>query len=222
MSPIAGVVGAGAVVGIVRWKNRGVGWRDPVDGGAAWSLFDSWLTNIAALFGFTGTLWAALGNLVAGGVTIGVSVSVMFVVCGGSAALSPVVYASLARREAAQAGNAIGTVAGLLAAAAATLFASFGELAAISLVAWQLSTSLGERISASLVQLLIVAASACVCAYSGRTLYSVISKAAAEAAASDKAKESAEPNKAKESDKIVRPMSYLMTADAGFRRSATL
>ncbi|HEY6313063.1 MAG TPA: hypothetical protein VIY52_19975 [Streptosporangiaceae bacterium] len=206
VSPLAGVVGAGAVVGAVRWKMKAVPWRNPVDGGASWSLFDSWLTNLAALFGFSGTLWTALGNLAAVGVSA--SVSVMFVVCGGSAALSPVIYAALASKQAdADTGNAIGTVVGLLAAAAATLFASFGELAAISLVAWQASAALAARISASLVQVLILAAAGCVCAYSGRTLYSIISQTKAKPAMADK---------------NVRPMSYLATAAATVRRSATL
>jgi hypothetical protein len=225
VSPVAGIVGAVLVVGFVRFKVWTVPWRSMVDGGAPWSPYDSWLTNLSTLFGGIGSLWTTLGGL-GTVVTAGVSasVSVMFVVCGGSAALAPMIYAALAQREATNSGEAIGTVAGLLSAAAATLFAVFGELGAVSLVVWQVSGALGARVAESLVQVLIVAAAACVCAYSGRTLYSVISESAAEPAVTpaEPAVTPAEPAASPE-HRMVRPMSYFMTASAtSGRRSATL
>jgi len=207
VSPAAGVVGAALVVISIRLTVKEFTWKGMVDGGAPWSPYDSWVTNISTLFAGIGSLWATLGGLATVVTTaVSASVSVMFVVCGGSAALAPVVYAALAKKEATNKGEAIGTVAGLLLAAAATLFAIFGELAAVSLVVWQVSSAPWARASESLVQLLILAAGAFISVYSWRTLYSVTGSKPAAAPAAD-----------------TRPASYFMTASpSSRRRSATL
>jgi hypothetical protein len=221
VSPAAGITGAVAVLAVVRVKVKGVSWISPVDGGASWSPYDSWLTNVSALAGFAGTLWTVVGGLdtvVNSGLSA--SISVMFVVCGGSAAIAPLFYAALARKEATNTGDAIGTVAGLFLAAAVTLFASFGELGGVSLLVWSVNTTVGGRVAAGMVQALIVATASCVFVYSGRTLYSVIVQSApGSATASQPAPGSAT---ASQPAAARRPMSYLITAKPGTRRSATL
>jgi len=220
VAPAVGVVGAGALVTAVRGKVEGINSKSTVDGGAAWSPYDSWLTNLGTLFAAIGAVWGTLtgqGSLVSADVIP--AVTVIFVVCGASAALAPVLYAALASQQATKSGEAIGTVAGLLLSAGATLFAIFGELAALSVVVWQVSSTAWARVSQGLVQLLIVAAVGFICAYSSRTLYAVLSDASATAKTA-----AAKPADQLAAEATGRPLSYLnMNAGAStFRRSATL
>lgn len=106
--------------------------RYEVNAPKAWSVDDSWTTNISAIGAVLGAVAGTQGPLQPYIPNTGafVAVSLLF---GGSAVLAPIVYAALATSVGISdpgggVSGALGTVGGLLLAAIFTLFAVFGEI----------------------------------------------------------------------------------------------
>jgi hypothetical protein len=145
-----------------RWIGSGV------TAGPAWTLSDSWVTNIAGAGAFLGTVSNSLGALqsvVSSAAAVGVTI--LFIMFGGAAAVAPIVYAATAKQEAQELAELVGSVWGFLLAGAVTLVAVMGEIATVALLVWQVSDSSGERI---VLVVLLTMGSVLVAAYSVRAL----------------------------------------------------
>jgi hypothetical protein len=117
-----------------------------VKAGSVWSGGDSWATNISAVGAVLGTIIGSAGVLKPIiSVASSAAVTGLFITFGGAAALAPIVYAALARKPDETVTASVGTRLGLFLAGAVTLFATFGELATIALLTWQLDASEVER-----------------------------------------------------------------------------
>jgi hypothetical protein len=139
-----------------------------VTAGPAWTLSDSWVTNIAGAGAFLGTVSDSLGALqsvVSSAAAVGVTI--LFIMFGGAAAVAPIVYAAAAKQEAQELAELVGSVCGFLLAGAVTLVAVMGEIATVALLVWQVSDSGGERI---VRVVLLTMGSVLVAAYSVRAL----------------------------------------------------
>jgi hypothetical protein len=142
--------------------------RSDVTAGPAWTLSDSWVTNIAGAGAFLGTVvdsFGALQSVVSPAAAVGVTI--LFIMFGGAAAVAPIVYAATAKQEAQELATLVGSVWGFLLAATVTLVAVMGEIATIALLVWQVSSSGGERI---VLVVLLGLGSVLVSAYSVRAL----------------------------------------------------
>jgi hypothetical protein len=121
------------------------GWvKSTVDAGPAWTLSDSWATNLAGAGGVLGSIVTATGSSSFGSVLNGnaiVAITVLFLIFGGTAALGPLTYGALAKTPDPDLGKTLGYVWGFLSAAAVTLLAVMGELATVALLIWQASSS---------------------------------------------------------------------------------
>jgi len=143
-----------------RWRR--LAWRlaDPVYAPAAWSLTDSWTTNITAVGSVLGVVAGASSALSAYIATTFpfVALSLLF---GGAAVLAPVVYAALSESwgQADQNGEVAGSsgsVAGLLLAAMFTLFGFFGEIFVAFDVAVHATKQVGARAAFWVAVILVV------------------------------------------------------------------
>jgi hypothetical protein len=142
-----------------------------VDAGTAWSASDSWATNTAAVGAVLGSVTSALSG---GFKTIvstqqGVSITILFILFGGAAALAPVTYGALARKPGPTPSKVLGTAGGLVLAGAFTVFAVVGDLATVGLLVWQLD---GGSTGDWLILAALGAAAFTVSLYSVRTLAS--------------------------------------------------
>ena len=173
--PVAGgsaallVVLVAAFIARYQSKQSFSGWiGSGVSAGPAWTLSDSWVTNIAGAGAVLGTVSNSLGALqsvISPSAAIGVTI--LFIVFGGAAAIAPLVYAATAKKEAEELAQMIGSVWGFLLAAATTLVAVMGEIATVALLVAQVSGSDAEKIV--LVALLSMG-SVFVAVYSARVL----------------------------------------------------
>jgi hypothetical protein len=173
--PVAGVATALLVAGLAGYLARRQSgqafraWiRSGVNAGPAWTLSDSWVTNIAGAGAFLGTVANSLGisqSTVSSSAAAGVTI--LFIMFGGAAAVAPVVYAATAKQEAQELSQLVGSLWGFLLAGAVTLLAVMGEIATIALLVWQVSDSGAERI---VLVILLSIGSILVAAYSVRAL----------------------------------------------------
>jgi hypothetical protein len=139
-----------------------------VKAGPAWTLSDSWVTNIAAAGAVLGTVSNSLGALqsvVSSSAAVGVTV--LFIVFGGAAAVAPIIYAATAKQEAQELDHLVGSVWGFLLAGIASLVAVMGEIAAVALLVWQVSGSDSEKIA---LVILLALGSVFVAIYSTRAI----------------------------------------------------
>jgi len=139
-----------------------------VSAGPAWTLSDSWVTNIGGAGAFLGAVANSLGALqsvVSSAAVVGVTI--LFIMFGGAAAVAPIVYAATAKRETQELDELVGSVWGFLLAGAVTLVAVMGETATVALLVWRVSESGGERI---VLVALLATGSVLVAAYSVRAL----------------------------------------------------
>jgi len=135
---------------------------DWVIAGDAWTVPDSWLTNVTAL---SATIaGAALHVATANGL------GVLFVIFGLSAAFAPLAYGALAAKAAGESTVTIGTVLGFLLAAAVVLFGAVGELSTIALF----GTSADHLVSLPLVLAFALVAGLILAMYSVRTMMYVL------------------------------------------------
>lgn len=207
----------------------GNGWRrltwrltDPVYAPAAWSLTDSWTTNITAVGSVLGVVAGASSALSAYIATTFpfVAVSLLF---GGAAVLAPVVYAALSKSwgQADQNGEvsgSLGSVGGLLLAAMFTLFGFFGEIFVAFGIALRVTTQVGARTAFWAAVVLVVLV---VGLYAYRSLrWTMLLKNPADAGAADQASPTpADQAKAKRPADTARPTSRISGSG---KASATL
>ena len=148
--PAAGALG-GAIIAILagviayRRVNPRPGWSwlgTGVNAGPAWTVSDSWVTNIAGVGAILGAVANALGGL---GSVISdkdaTGVIVLFIVFGGAAGIAPIVYAATAIQESQELVQMVGSIWGFLLAGVVSLLAVLGELATIGLLIFEVGNS---------------------------------------------------------------------------------
>jgi hypothetical protein len=216
--PLVAAAGTAAVIAVAAARIAYRDWakksREPrlanwlrlgVDAGPAWTLSDSWVTNIAGTGSIVGAIAAAFGSLQAAlSAADSVGIVILFLVFGGAAALSPVVYAATAKQESEEVAQMTGTTWGFLLAGAVTLLAVMGELATIGLVGWDVTGSGPTR---TMLVVFLALAALVTAVYSVRSLVLFATPAPAPAVSADAEKATAH-----------RHRSYLGTANV----SATL
>ena len=115
--------------------------------GPAWTLKDSWVTNIGAVGAILGTVvtgsGAALKTVILP--TPAAGVTLLLIVFGGAAAVAPVVYGATAKVETQGITDTKGSVWGLLLAGAASIFAVIGEMATLGLLVWSIADSTATK-----------------------------------------------------------------------------
>ena len=176
---------------------------DPVYAVAAWSLTDSWTTNITAVGSVLGVVAGASDALSAYIATTFpfVAVSLLF---GGAAVLAPVVYAALSRSwgktdKNGEVAGSLGSVGGLLLAAMFTLFGFFGEIFVAFSLALHFTMQVGARTALWAAVVLVVLI---VVVYSYRSLRWTIELPNPDAGAADKAKVKPSADTARPSSRI--------------------
>jgi hypothetical protein len=164
--PASGAIAAVlvAVIGAVLAFNASVdkakGFREwlksTVDAGPAWSVSDSWLTNISGVGGILGAAVSSSGSLVTPDTAT--ALTLLFLIFSGTAAFAPLTYVALATQPSSDTSIVSTNTSawGFLSAAIVTMTAAMGELATLSLLVCQISSSATGKIL--LVAFLVIAA----------------------------------------------------------------
>lgn len=161
--PASGAVAAvliavtGAIVAFNASGYKNTGFRpwlqSTVDAGHAWSLSDSWLTNVSSVGGILGAAVTAVGSS-----SWGSTLTLLFLIFSGTAAFAPLTYVALATQPSPdttiEATNA--SAWGFLSAAVVTMTAAMGELATLALLVCQIGNSAFGKIL--LVAFLVIGA----------------------------------------------------------------
>lgn len=160
--------------------NKWAWWSGDVFTASTWSFKDSWATNITAIGGAVGVVTGSTNPLQGLAPSLPTYPFVILgLLFGGTVALAPLIYAALARDPSPEGNNVVhGSVGGLLLSSTVTLFATFGELAAIAVFIDASTVTTGER------WLLIGALSAAaffIALYAVRSFRSLVTIAQAEA-----------------------------------------
>ncbi|HEY5266179.1 MAG TPA: hypothetical protein VIJ40_05135 [Acidimicrobiales bacterium] len=149
---------------VLTWKNPRW-WTHPIYTSAAWNIKDSWATNLTVVGAVLGTVTSsttffptpaasASTNFASSPHDTFMALAIFF---GGAAALSPLIYATFAKKpDYKYPGQVEGSVIGLLVASMVTLFATVGELAAVTMIIAVSTATVGERVI--LIAALFVAA----------------------------------------------------------------
>jgi hypothetical protein len=172
---------------------------DWVLAGDAWTVSDSWLTNVTAV---SGTIIGAVLHVATSN-----GLGVLFVIFGLSAAFGPLAYGALAAKAAYKSDVTVGTVLGFLLAAAVVLFGAVGELSTIVLF----GTSADHLLSLPLTLIFAIVAGLILATYAIRTMVYVLEL---QTKSPDSAADSPTP------DRTAFRSSYLVASPA--RGSATL
>lgn len=124
-------------------------WTREVFTATTWSFKDSWATNVTAvgaLLGVTTSSTTFLASVVPNSPLTSPVFIALGIFFGGAVGLSPLVYASFAKRpDPKHSGVVVGTVVGLLISTTITLFATFGELATVAVLVNESIATTGER-----------------------------------------------------------------------------
>jgi hypothetical protein len=149
------IVGIGAILAFNASDDKAKGIREwlkaTVDAGPAWSLSDSWATNVAGAGGILGSVITAAGSTSFGSLLTSdatTAITLLFLIFGGIAAFAPITYVAFATQPSSDTTvEKTNTSAwGFLAAAIVTMTAVMGELATVSLLVWQVGDSMGGKI----------------------------------------------------------------------------
>jgi hypothetical protein len=127
--------------------NRLGWWTGDVFTPSTWSFKDSWATNITAFGAVLGVITGTTNPLQSLAPTVpSYPFVILGLLFGGTVALSPLVYAALAKSPSPDGkGSVNGSVGGLLISSTVTLFATFGELSAIAVFLDVSAVTTGER-----------------------------------------------------------------------------
>lgn len=155
---------------------------------SSWDLTDSWLSNAAAFGGAVGGLLTAAGGLAQYAGTSQGIVATTSLLFSAAALVAPVTFGAFGKNPDTPGPQGlksavVGSVGGLFAGAACTLFALFGELCLIGLVAVD-SAGSGPDKAVIVIGLAIGAMLAAI--YSARTLHSLVTYLPPAKSAADK------------------------------------